>query len=349
MALSDSVIRNNIFHEFLSGNFENSDMLSVELSSRRLLPRDCINNHLTYNGAENLCYGVSLPKKLLQTLELIHREGASYADFITLDQLRRCMLLDSSNCLTQHGYYKMIASLPLRAQVNELALSYGEQPVTGDTFKTEEYVRASYENIGYRCVHDEGGLLYALMDSVLRPDSALLKSLISQDTWYTPDNPFYEAMVSYLGNFETIAPNGPKFVSSHRKLALLEIMQKASEARVIAGHDLHSKAFANLPPTAGHKFNVDLLVDLFTCIGTKRLCALLSFHLDHPDCGHGLPDLIAFKENELIMIEVKRNDKLMFHQARTLHTLAALPREVISDIGIVKVISKGVQRLSLPS
>lgn len=334
------MITKEIFKTFLSGDFTEAEALSTAHANRRGLPISIINGYLTYPGAENICYDFTLPKTLSATLIKVRQGNISEAAPDALDQLRRCLLIDEQNCLTQHGFYKMIASLTLREQVNELNLSYVEQPITGDTLlKTEEYVRASYESLDYCCVHDEGALLYALIDSILRPDTAFLKSLISKDTWYTSDNPNYEAMVPFLGNFETIAPNGPRSVSSRRKISLLKIMQEADEARVIAGHDLHTKAFANLSPTAGHKFKVNQLLELFTCIGVKRLHALLSFHLDHPDCGHGRPDLIAFKENELVMTEVKRTDKLMFHQARTLHKLAALPREIISDVKIVKIMA----------
>lgn len=136
-----------------------------------------------------------------------------------------------------------------------------------------------------------------------------------------------------------IDPIGPKYVSSDRKTALLGLVLEASEERIIAGHQLHSKAFEQLPAAAGHGYSLELLLDLFACIGVKRLHELARFTLEHPDCGHGQPDLIAFRENELMLIEVKRTDKLMFHQARTIHMLSALPKDVISHVGIVKLVA----------
>lgn len=335
------MITKEVFTNFLSGNFTEAESLSTKYANNRGFPISMINGYLTYSGAESICYDMTLPTALSATLCQVRQGNISEAAPDALEKLRRCLLIDNRNSLTQHGYYKMIAGLSLSKQINELSLTYAEQPVNYDTqLKTEEYVRASYESLGYRCVHDEGSLLNALVDCILRPDTALLKTLVNPEAWYRPDNPHYDAVVPFLKNFETIAPNGRRFVSSLRKVALLEIIQKADEARIITGHALHVKLFANISHFLGHKYDVDLLLDLFTCIGVKRLHALLSFFLDHPDCAHGLPDLIAFKENEIVMIEVKRNDKLMFHQARTLHTLMALPREIISDVRIVKIMSK---------
>ena len=333
------MITKEIFNDFLLGNFAKAEAMSTELANRRRRPACMSGGYLTYTGAEDLCYNLSLPKPLLATLLLVHRGRVSDAEPTVVDQLRRCLLLDGGNCMTRHGYYKMIAGLPLKDQVNELVLSYAELPIAADdSTKTEERVRTAYVARGYRCIHDEGCLLFALIDAVLRPDTALLKPLISPDTWYTPDNPCYEAMVPYFGNFETIDPAGPRFVAPHRKAALLSIVQEASEARIVAGYRLHANAFEQLPPKSSHAYGLELLLDLFACIGVKRLHALASFRLDHPDCGHGLPDLIAFRENELILIEAKRTDKLMFHQARTLHMLATLQKDLVSDVGIVKVV-----------
>lgn len=329
-----------IFKDFLAGNYERAEEEFARVAKMRNWPACITGGRLTYHGTETLCYDVTLPRSLQAALVLIHAGRQAEVEPAVMELLSRCGLVDRDNVMTRHGYYKLVSGLALKDQVKALSLRYEELAIqSGNPMKTEELVRSSYLSAGYRAVHDEGGLLFALADAVLRPDSDKLKPLIGPDAWYRPTDDCFEAMVPYLGNFESIDPAGPRYVTPERKEALLAILGKASEARIAEGYRLHATAFANLPPMSGHVFSLDLLLDLFACIGANRLVALIAFRLDHPECGHGLADLTVFRDNELVLVETMRTDKLMFHQARTLHMMSQLPVDVVSDVRVVRVIA----------
>jgi hypothetical protein len=253
---------------------------------------------------------------------------------LVVQGFQRLGILDSSLRLTESGRFKLIASLPLSEQVRRLPVGY-EQITTAKApgVTTESYVADRYRAQGYECYEDEGGALALLRIYSLLSDVAALRSIVTDK--FALESPIVSNLAQVFSHLEN-THDGEKRLAPERVDRLCEILAHTSPERILAGRRVHQEcSHANGLGGASDRYaDPEKLLRLFHALGLARFLQVCRFELEN---AGGWPDITAFRGSEVVLIEVKQKDKLMFHQAQVAARLSALVPDTITAVRLARI------------
>lgn len=304
--------------------------MEQERAKRRMLDE---NRNAKWQWADHFCRAYPLPKDKVKVLQAAEAGELRDVDLV-VQGFQRLRILDSALRLTDDGRFKLIASLPLAEQARRLPVTYEEftaPKMAGAT--TESYVAAQYEERGYECIEDEGGTIALLKTCSLLNELPTLRSM-TQDKLVL-DSPIFTNLAQMFSHAEEM-PDGRKQISPEKIERFCEILARTTPERIEAGMRLEvecRKQYAGDVPLP----NMSKPIRLFQSLGVERFVRLCRLELENFDHWGGWPDITAFKGDEVVLIEVKQKDKLMFHQARTIARLAELVPNTISSLRVARI------------
>lgn len=335
------------FLDILSGNFESAREIFNRLAHHRqldgvdykisLLGND---DKLTLEGLNLFCENYPLKKENSSILLRAHENMLNSNDEDGVTIMKKLLLLSDDNKLTPNGYFKLVESSSLKNQIDLLEIDYTEsifEKIPGAS--SESYVMSRYEKLGYHCRHDEGGSIQHLMQFSLLNEIDILKDLLS-NVIHIRDNKFFEISHN-LGAFRDQYVDGTLQFRDESKQALLNIYKKTTRERIINGHRVRSDVAQKAREFAFvSEWELEPALRVFDALGIENFVTLAKFKLDNYDRIWGWPDIIAIRGKEVLLIEVKRTDKLSFKQACTLSELKKLTGFVFSGVCVERVILK---------
>lgn len=331
------------FKAFFEGDFEKTKaelppfhrlLIGLEHHLQPMLDAD---SFMSIQCAEWMWWQYPLGKNWVAVLKLAESTGLSDEHADKLKILCRCHLVDEHGQLTQAGRYKLIASLPLKEQVELLSVPYKELHAPAIEGKsTEDYVIDKYSALGYECRHDEGAYICMLADFSLKSDIPAMKKLLAHDPIVLENKHFCEAVG--LGTFKDIIVDGELTYSDSSRSALLEMVSRTTHEIIKRGYKAWHDEKTMYWGTESTRMDLDFLLKVFDCLGANQLVQLTALRLDGHAAWGGWPDVTAIKDGRIALIESKRTDTLMFNQARTIDTIRKLPGGIFSDIRVEKVV-----------
>ena len=333
------------FSEILNGNFDNarnifkgmecSDYWDGGVYDKKWWGDD---DRINKRALKLFCEFYPLKKQQSSILLKAHENILSSVDDADVEILKKLLLLNDNNKLTLSGYFKLIESLSLKEQIRFLEIEYTEtifEKIPGAS--SESYVMSKYENLGYYCKHDEGGSIHYLMIFSLLNEIDALKKLLNKNI-AARDNSHFEVSLN-IGLFKDRLVDGILQFTETSKLALLDIYEKTTREKIINGYNVWTDAAKKV-----HEFShvpddkLEPVLKLFDALGISNFLTLSKFWLDNYDKIQGWPDIMAVKGNKILLIEVKRTDKLSFKQACTHSELKSISNNIFSGVHVEKVI-----------
>jgi hypothetical protein len=319
-----------VIHAYFASLFRGLTL--EEKYSRRILD-EC--GKVRPEWVENFHLAYPLPRDKVHLLQAA--EAGALRDVNAVVQgFQRLGILDEKLRLTESGLFKLISALPLTEQVKRLPVAYDEFSIAkvADA-STESYVAARYEELGYECFHDEGAALAILMTCSLLNEIPTLRSLC-QDS-FALASPITSNLAQMFSHTETL-PDGTKRLAPKKIERFCEILARTTRARIEAGWLVRVecgerngyRALQNYP-------DLDKVIRLFECLGPERFVQLHRLELQNFGQWGGWPDITAFRGRDVVLVEVKQNDKLMFHQARTITRLASLVPHTLAEIRVARL------------
>lgn len=289
--------------------------------------------------AEHFCMAYPLPKdkvKVLQAAEAgeLHEIDAVVRGF------QRLRVLDSSLRLTPDGRFKLISALPLAEQVRRLPVAYEEYTdVSTPGASTESYVARRYVEQGYECFEDEGGTIALLKTCSLLSELPTLRAM-TQDKMAL-ESPIFSNLAQMFTHAEDM-DDGIKQIPPKKIDGFCEILTRTTPERIEAGMKMLIECSSQHDGGRMAQFHSDPSkpLRLFQAWGVERFVRACRLELENFAHWGGWPDITAFKGNEVVLIEVKQKDKLMFHQARTIARLAQLVPGVFSSLRVARITLK---------
>jgi len=284
---------------------------------------------LTSWGCELLCAEYKLDKVFNTSLASVVANSIEGVAPEIRTQFQRCGLIDTEHKVTRNGYYKLIESLPLNEQVARLGIFHEELAFPKeDKKKVENYVVDYFEQRAFRCFADEGQIFSLLISLSLINELDRLNKYSKFDLKHPP-----ATCGVNLRTFWNDFASFPFCATDDRKIAILEIIGQTTKERICSGIEMLQRAGSRQL----RYYDVNAILEFFESLGLDRLLKITSFLLDNPDCDTGWPDITAFKYGEVVLIEVKQNDKLRFSQARTISELVSKLGAILPKVQVCKV------------
>lgn len=285
--------------------------------------------------AEHFCMAYPLSRDKVKVLQAAEAGELAKADLLA-QGFQRLGLLDRELRLTDKGRFKLISALPMTEQVRRLPVVYEEVTASKKAgASTESYVAAKYEEQGFECFEDEGCAIAVLRSYSLLNELPTLRALATDK--FAVDSPVVSNLAEMFTHAEE-TPAGSKRISPDRIDRFCEILAQTTPQRLEAGRHVSVECCRQLgQPLSRWHSNHEKLVRFFESLGVERFVRLCRLELENLEAWGGWPDITAFRGGELVLVEVKQKDKLMFHQARTLARLATLVPHTITSVRVARI------------
>jgi hypothetical protein len=331
------------FDAFLDGDLGKARELLAPFRQYDLTAQEYFVPLLTSEGtftpicAETFCAGYPLNKAWISLLQLVHDGQTQCIESLKLDILKRALLVGHDGQLTQRGRMKLTASLSLKQQVEILPVTYDEVRASQTLGpKTEQYVLEKYRNLGYVCQHDEGASFVMLQKMSWLNEIPTLKQYLSHDP-LARDTSSFCVSTGYI-TFSNDARDGMPQVSGEIKSVFENILSKTTRERIIKGWQLYiaEQTALGMRPLSNELLDFYLL--LFDTLGVEKLIELARFLMENTNRWGGWPDVTAIRGKEVVLIEAKRTDRILFHQARLLEEISYFRPRIFADVRVEKVV-----------
>lgn len=274
-----------------------------------------------------------------QHLDDIYWERA--VDNAVLAVLVRLGLATVAGALTPAGFYKLVEASPFNRQVEMLAIeATTSMAENADGKSTEAQALAYLTRDGWFGMHDEGGAVQRLILMSWMNDVPLLKELLYRQPFMREGRYFMPGSLFIMGYADCVNDGGLAY-SATSKAALLDLVGKLTPGRLEAGFAAYCSEIVKAGnANAFTPGDIQKELTMIRYIDPAALARIADGMMSGTIPIEGWPDLTMYGPKGLALIEVKRKDKLMFHQARTIHSLMSLVPEVFSSVSIHKLTLK---------
>jgi len=294
---------------------------------------------LTPAGTERLLHRQKLDRLWMQYLDDIYQKRP--VDDAVLEVLVRLGLATRSAQLTSAAFYKLIEASPLNRQVEMLGVELTTSTAGSESGKsTEMHALEFLARDGWLGIHDEGSAFHRMVLMSWMNDVPLLKELLYRQPFMRERSYFMPGSLFIMGYADCVV-EGQLAYSASSKAALLDLVGKLTPARLIAGHDAYRTEIEKAGNAeAFAPGDIEKELKLIQYVAPPVLVKIADGMLSGTIPIDGWPDLTMYGPKGLALIEVKRQDKLMFHQARTIHRLSSLVPSLFTSVSIHRLTIK---------
>lgn len=258
-----------------------------------------------------------------------------------LEVLVRLGLATRSAQLTLAAFYKLIEASPFNRQVEMLGVELTTSTADSENRQSSEIQALEFlAREGWLGIHDEGGALHRMILMSWMNDVPLLKELLYRKPFMREGAYFMPGSLFIMGYADCVV-DGQLAYSASSKAALLDLVGKLTPARLEAGYAAYRTEIEKAGNTGAFApSDIEKERKLIQYVSPAVLVKIADGMMSGTIPIDGWPDLTMYGPSGLALIEVKRKDKLMFHQARTIHCLSALVPSLFAGVSIHKLSTK---------
>lgn len=302
--------------------------------------------------ADWFCMAYPLPPDLCDALtEACSSLHASNPYFTAL---RNLLLIDEEGRITERGNWKLIsAQSTSAAQAKMLGISYREikgpaprlsvdvpslSGPGGRSSATEQRVFADWAVDGWQAVHDEGSTIAVLAKLAWLAHKKEVKALLPKSHYSFDRGGRHFCETLGFNFFWTIANNKLVSATDEARSVLLAIIGGITSRTLSVGFGVFKSEYEK---NYSRPFDLELEPSLLMLqtLGRERISKMVDWLLRDPRLAGGWPDLTLFKGNEVRLVEAKKRDLLMFHQARSIELISRyMSPDLVTEVSLARVL-----------
>ncbi|MEM8511666.1 hypothetical protein RCH14_000957 [Massilia sp. MP_M2] len=291
---------------------------------------------LTPAGTDLFLYRTKLGSKWIGYLEDLYY-GRSIETKI-LAVLARLGLVDQLHQFTRAAFYKLVEASRFEQQVAmldvQLTTSIADRC---DGMTTEMHALSHLKRNGWSGLHDEGSAIHRLILMSWMNDVPLLKELLYRKPFMREGRYFMPGSLFMMGYADCVV-DGEMAYSPASKAVLLDLVSRLTPARLETGYAIYCEEVesrGNGGPNTLAGIDQERKLLQYMDIGT--LVKIADGMMSGTIPIDGWPDLTMFGPEGLALVEVKRGDKLKYHQARAIDRLASLSPLLFKSVSLHKI------------